>query len=119
MFRRRIFSAAIAVSLSAAPAAAQSLGDLARQEEGRRAATRSVKALTNSDLGPFHAVLLPEPDINLVCFVGRHSGPTTLAAVNELNEGIYRHAAVPLFVWSGPGHQAWSGDAGSFEKCHQ
>jgi hypothetical protein len=51
MFGRRIFSAAIAVALSAAPAAAQSLGDVARQEEARRAsAQKAVKTLSNADL---------------------------------------------------------------------
>ena len=53
MLGRRLFNAAICVSLMAAPAAAQSLGDVARQEESRRAgAKKSVKTLSNADLGP-------------------------------------------------------------------
>jgi hypothetical protein len=50
---RRLFTAAIMVSLMAAPAGAQSLGDVSRQEEARRATTKkAVKTLTNSDLDP-------------------------------------------------------------------
>lgn len=53
MFGRRIVNAAIAVALTAAPAAAQSLGDLARQEEARRAsAQKAAKTLSNADLDP-------------------------------------------------------------------
>jgi hypothetical protein len=53
MFGRRILNAAIVVALTAAPAAAQSLGELSRQEEARRAeAKKAVKTLTNADLGP-------------------------------------------------------------------
>ena len=41
------------VSLMAAPAGAQSLGEVSRQEEARRVTTKkAVKTLTNSDLGP-------------------------------------------------------------------
>ena len=50
---RRIVSAAIAASLTAAPVAAQSLGDIARQEEARRAsAQKAMKTLSNADLDP-------------------------------------------------------------------
>ena len=53
MIGRRIFSAAIAASLAAAPVSAQSLGDIARQEEARRAsAQKAVKTLSNADLDP-------------------------------------------------------------------
>ncbi len=34
-------------------------------------------------------VVLPEPDLNIVCFVVTHPDLTTLAQVNALNEGIY------------------------------
>ena len=51
MIGRRIVSAAIAAALAAAPMAAQSLGDIARQEEARRAsAQKAVKTLSNADL---------------------------------------------------------------------
>lgn len=41
-------------------------------------------------LGPFRAVRLPEPDLNLVNWVVTHPDCTTLSTVNALNEGIYR-----------------------------
>lgn len=41
-------------------------------------------------LGDFRAVRLPSPDLNLVTWVVTHPSLTTLAAVNALNEGIYR-----------------------------
>ena len=53
MIGRRIFSAAIAASLAAAPVSAQSLGDIARQEEARRAsAQKATKTFSNGDLDP-------------------------------------------------------------------
>jgi hypothetical protein len=59
MSGRRILNAAIVVSLTAAPAAAQSLGELARQEEARRAsAQKAVKTLSNADLDP-SAIVAP------------------------------------------------------------
>ena len=38
---------------------------------------------------PFRLVVLPEPDLNIVCFVVNHADVTTLDQVNALNEGIY------------------------------
>lgn len=59
MFGLRIVNVAIAVSLTAAPAAAQSLGDLARQQEARNAdAKKAVKMLSNADLDP-SAIVAP------------------------------------------------------------
>jgi hypothetical protein len=56
---RCIGNAAVAVLLMATPAAAQSLGDLARQEEARRAdAKKAVKTLSNADLDP-SAIVAP------------------------------------------------------------
>ena len=52
---RHLVCAAVAVACGwiAAPAAAQSLGDLARQEEARRTtAKKSVKSFSNADLAP-------------------------------------------------------------------
>ena len=46
-------------------------------------------ALGAADLGPFRAIMLPEPDINIVCFLLHHPALTDLAAVNALNEGVY------------------------------
>lgn len=46
-------------------------------------------ALSRARLGQFSVIMLPEPDINIVCFLLRHNEHTTLAEVNELNEAIY------------------------------
>jgi hypothetical protein len=53
MFDRRIARALVALSIAAAPAYAQSLGEVARQEEARRATTQKAAiVLSNSDLHP-------------------------------------------------------------------
>ncbi|HEX4915590.1 MAG TPA: hypothetical protein VFV51_16645 [Vicinamibacterales bacterium] len=55
MIRKRLIGAAIVVAcgLIAAPAAAQSLADVARQEEARRkTAKKAVKSFSNADLAP-------------------------------------------------------------------
>jgi tyrosine decarboxylase len=40
-------------------------------------------------LAPFRTVMLPLPDINIVCWVVTHPSLRTLVALNALNEGIY------------------------------
>ncbi len=57
-------------------------------------ARRLHSALTGAELDSYLVVTLPEPDINIVCFVVRHAEHTTLAAVNDLNEGIYRRMSL-------------------------
>jgi glutamate/tyrosine decarboxylase-like PLP-dependent enzyme len=52
-------------------------------------ARRLHRALADANLAPFRVVLLPEPDINIVCFLLVHPSLTSLAAVNALNERIY------------------------------
>jgi glutamate/tyrosine decarboxylase-like PLP-dependent enzyme len=52
-------------------------------------ARRLHRALAGADLSPFRVVLLPEPDINIVCYLLAHPSLTTLASVNALNERIY------------------------------
>ena len=49
---------------------------------------------TTADLSPFRAVMLPRPDLNIVCFVVTHPSLTRLAAVNRLNEGVYRQMSL-------------------------
>ncbi|HEU5048910.1 MAG TPA: pyridoxal-dependent decarboxylase [Gemmatimonadales bacterium] len=44
--------------------------------------------------GQFSVLMLPEPDINIVCFIVRHPALTTLAELNDLNEGIYRRMSL-------------------------
>lgn len=52
-------------------------------------ARRFHDALVGADLGPFRLVMLPEPDINIVCFVVHHPSLETLEATNAFNERIY------------------------------
>lgn len=52
-------------------------------------ARRLHRRLAEADLSPFRVVLLPEPDINIVCYLLAHPGLTSLAEVNALNERIY------------------------------
>ncbi len=52
-------------------------------------ARRLHRALADAELVPFRVVLLPEPDINIVCYVVTHPSLTSLGAVNAFNERIY------------------------------
>jgi len=52
-------------------------------------ARRLHAALRSADLAPFHAVVLPTPDINIVCYVLRHPSHTSLAEINAFNERIH------------------------------
>ncbi|MEQ8330925.1 MAG: pyridoxal-dependent decarboxylase [Longimicrobiales bacterium] len=47
------------------------------------------RTLSEADIGPFRLVLLPEPDINIVCYIATHDRLDSLADINALNEGIY------------------------------
>jgi glutamate/tyrosine decarboxylase-like PLP-dependent enzyme len=47
------------------------------------------RTLQESDFSPFRVIVLPEPDINIVCYVLTHSSFRTLHEVNEFNERIY------------------------------
>jgi glutamate/tyrosine decarboxylase-like PLP-dependent enzyme len=52
-------------------------------------ARRMHAALEAADFGEMRIVLLPAPDINIVCYVMHHPSLSTLAAVNAFNESIY------------------------------
>ena len=52
-------------------------------------ARRFHAALATTDLSPFRAVMLPVPDINIVCYLISHPSLTTLRAVNDFNERVY------------------------------
>jgi glutamate/tyrosine decarboxylase-like PLP-dependent enzyme len=52
-------------------------------------ARRLHHALSRASMDPFRIVLLPPPDINIVCFVVEHPEVRSLAELNTLNEGIY------------------------------
>jgi glutamate/tyrosine decarboxylase-like PLP-dependent enzyme len=53
-------------------------------------ARRLHAALANARLDGFRVVMLPEPDINIVCFLLAAGSARSLADVNALNEAIYR-----------------------------
>jgi glutamate/tyrosine decarboxylase-like PLP-dependent enzyme len=46
-------------------------------------------ALAGRSLSPFGIVLLPEPDLNIVCYVLTHPSLGSLAALNAFNERVY------------------------------
>jgi glutamate/tyrosine decarboxylase-like PLP-dependent enzyme len=46
-------------------------------------------ALEAADFGELRIILLPAPDINIVCYVMHHPALSTLTAVNAFNESIY------------------------------
>jgi glutamate/tyrosine decarboxylase-like PLP-dependent enzyme len=50
------------------------------------AALRSSTVLT-----PFRAVVAPEPDLNIICYIMHHPALRTLTEVNAFNEQIYAH----------------------------
>jgi len=52
-------------------------------------ARRLHAALRGANSGGFDVVVLPEPDINIVCFIVRHPQLSTLTGLNALNEAVY------------------------------
>ncbi len=52
-------------------------------------ARRLHAGLASADLSPFRLVLLPVPDINIVCYVACHPGIQSLESLNAFNEGVY------------------------------
>jgi glutamate/tyrosine decarboxylase-like PLP-dependent enzyme len=52
-------------------------------------ARRFHAALASADLSPFRVVMLPVPDINIVCYLVSHPSLRTLRAVNDFNEQVY------------------------------
>jgi len=52
-------------------------------------ARRLHALLDGADLGPFRTIMLPLPDINIVCWLVAHPSLATLEAINAFNEGIY------------------------------
>jgi hypothetical protein len=57
-------------------------------------AQRLHAALAAADLGPFRVVLLPKPDINIVCYVLSHPGLASLDALNAFNERVYERMSI-------------------------
>jgi glutamate/tyrosine decarboxylase-like PLP-dependent enzyme len=52
-------------------------------------ARRLHALLDGADLGAFRTIMLPLPDINIVCWVVAHPSLATLEALNAFNEAIY------------------------------
>ncbi len=52
-------------------------------------ARRFHAALAAADLSPFRVVMLPMPDINIVCYLLCHPSLRSLPAVNQFNERVY------------------------------
>lgn len=52
-------------------------------------ARRLHRGLAAAEFGELRVVLLPEPDINIVCYLLAHPEAHNLERVNSLNEGIY------------------------------
>lgn len=57
-------------------------------------ARRLYHALAALDEDGLRVVLFPEPDLNIVCFVVRHERGTGLAALNQLNDRIFRRMSL-------------------------
>jgi glutamate/tyrosine decarboxylase-like PLP-dependent enzyme len=57
-------------------------------------ARRLHRSLATADFSPFRVILLPEPDINIVCYLLTHPALTALAETNALNERIYGHLSL-------------------------
>jgi hypothetical protein len=108
MLGRRIFSAAIAASLTTAAVAAQSLGDIARQEEARRASARkAVKTLSNADLD---ASVIAQQSGNAPaetsCYMSKSTGRCVTAA-----EMLATSVAGVVTKENAPFEQKWRNDA--------
>ena len=74
MAGRDLLNAAILLVLTAAPIGAQSLGDIARQEEARRVlAKKAVKTLSDSDLGA-GAIAQPAERGESSCYLSKSEG---------------------------------------------
>ena len=57
--------------------------------EAVRGARRLHRALAEADMGALRVILLPAPDINIVCWLLHHPSLRTLETTNALNEAIY------------------------------
>ena len=55
-----------------------------------KAARNLYALLGSSDFAPFRVLRLPEPDLNIVCFLLHHPSLVTLSDLNALNEMIYK-----------------------------
>lgn len=63
-------------------------------EQTVKGARRLHRALAGADIAPFRITMLPEPDINIVCYVLGHPSLTTLDQLNAFNEAIYQRMSL-------------------------
>jgi len=108
MFGRRIFNAAIAMLLTAAPAAAQSLGEIARQEEARRTSVqKAARTLSNADLDP-SAISPPAgaAPAESSCYMSKSKGQCVSA-----EEMVGTSVAGVITKENAPFEQKWRDDA--------
>jgi len=108
MFGRRVTCALLALLIEAAPVAAQSLGDLARQEEARRASVqKAVKTLSNADLDP-SAIAAPPgaTSAESSCYLSKSKGQCVSAG-----EMVATSVAGVLTKENAPFEQKWRNDA--------
>jgi tyrosine decarboxylase len=68
-------------------------------EQTAAGAHRLYDALSTANLAPFRVVLLPRPDINILCYVVHHPSLGALDSVNAFNERI--HALMSLEIAGG------------------
>ena len=90
---------AAAVLAAALPAYSQSLGDIARQEEARRAsAAKAVKALSNADLSPTEIAQPAGASPAESCYVSKSKGRCVSAEelVSISNAGVVTRANAPF-----------------------
>ena len=52
-------------------------------------AQRLHAALAAADMSPFRVVMLPVPDINIVCYLLCHPSLSSIRAINDFNERVY------------------------------
>lgn len=80
-------AAAVWLSHKVLPLNAKGYGYLI--ERTMAGARRLHSALGAAELTPFRVVLLPVPDINIVCYVVSHPSLDSLEALNAFNESVY------------------------------
>jgi glutamate/tyrosine decarboxylase-like PLP-dependent enzyme len=63
--------------------------------ERTMAGARALHAeLARADFAPFRVIVLPVPDINIVCYLVTHPSRGSLAQVNALNERVFREMSL-------------------------
>ena len=109
---RRIACATLVLAIAPAPAYTQSLGELVRLEETRRATTtKAVKSLSNADLGPQDITSPSAPAPVESCYMSLIQGRCVSAEelVSENKTGFVTKENAPF-------EQTWRSDAASLRS---